>query len=305
MGERDYERYTGPQRLGRDLSTLQGLIEGIGLDSRISPEEVAALNRWCDEHMALTTKPAFADLIARVRKSIADSVLTAEEKEDILWFTQRVTTANPFFDVATRDMQRLHGLLVGIAADGKVTEEELGGVRTWLESAENLRGHWPYDEIDSLVTGVLADGEVDPEEHRFLLKFCREFEDPNPGRIMDAPFTEDHVRYGVCASCPEVEFRERRFCVTGSSLFGERILLEDVVERLGGMPLPRVRRDLSYLVVCGGGNASWAFSCYGRKVERAMELRRMGSDLAIIHEADFWDAAEERGIKRPVPGMHA
>lgn len=32
---------------------------------------------------------------------------------------------------------------------------------------------------------------------------------------------------------------------------------------------------------------SWAFSCYGRKVEKAVQLRKDGSQVIIVHENDF------------------
>jgi len=51
-----------------------------------------------------------------------------------------------------------------------------------------------------------------------------------------------------------------------------------------------------YLVVCDSGNELWAFSCYGRKVERAYEQRRKGHHILIVHERDFWDALASHGV---------
>ncbi|GMA55471.1 hypothetical protein GCM10025857_68280 [Alicyclobacillus contaminans] len=48
--------------------------------------------------------------------------------------------------------------------------------------------------------------------------------------------------------------------------------------------------DTDYLVVGDQGNPCWAFSCYGRKVEKAVKLRKQGRRILIIHEVDFWDA---------------
>ena len=45
-----------------------------------------------------------------------------------------------------------------------------------------------------------------------------------------------------------------------------------------------------YLIVGNEGNPCWAFSCYGRKVEKAVELRKKGSNIQIINEDDFWNA---------------
>ncbi|HPN82790.1 MAG TPA: NAD-dependent DNA ligase, partial [Spirochaetota bacterium] len=57
-----------------------------------------------------------------------------------------------------------------------------------------------------------------------------------------------------------------------------------------GQVQDRVTEETDYLVVGSGGSPYWAFSCYGRKVERAMNLRRDGHPVSIVHESDFWDA---------------
>lgn len=47
---------------------------------------------------------------------------------------------------------------------------------------------------------------------------------------------------------------------------------------------------LNYLVIGAEGNPCWAFACYGRKVEKAVELRKKGVRVVIVHENDFHDA---------------
>ena len=39
------------------------------------------------------------------------------------------------------------------------------------------------------------------------------------------------------------------------------------------------------------GNPCWAYACYGRKIEDAIDRQRNGQSLAIVHEHDFWEAA--------------
>jgi hypothetical protein len=230
---------------------------------------------------------------------VFDGVLDDEERADILHFCERLKSPCPFYSVATADMQRLHGLLAGVGADGVVNEEELRGLREWMEAAENLKGTWPYDEVDSLVTNVLSDGRIDEEEHRFLLAFTLGFLQSTNTLVLEAPFEEELVRHGICAVQPEVSFDGKLFCVTGSSPRASRRQIESVVAQLGGKPHPRVVRDLDYLIVAAERSLSWAFSCYGRKVEAAMALRRSGARLAIVHESDFWDAAADHGVQSP------
>jgi hypothetical protein len=294
-----YEKFTGLARLDRDVHELEGLLRGIAADGRVLPQEVVALRRWCDQHDDADRMSPFDSLVPRVRAAIEDGVLTDDERADVLWLCERTRTPSAYYSVATSDMQRLHGVLAGIGADGAIVERELRSLREWMEGADHLRGTWPYDEIDGLITGVLSDGKIDEEEHRFLVAFTSEFLRATTNLVLESPFEESLIRFGVCASCPEIVFKDRRFCFTGESPAGARRHLEQVVAQLGGEPLPRVRADLDYLIVGAEGGKSWAFSCYGRKVEAAVKLRKSGARLTIAHEFDFWDAAADHGVERP------
>ena len=62
---------------------------------------------------------------------------------------------------------------------------------------------------------------------------------------------------------------------------------------LGAVFSPNVTSQTHYLVVGAGGNPCWAFSCYGRKVEKAVDARKSGNPILIVHESDFWDAVAD------------
>ena len=54
-----------------------------------------------------------------------------------------------------------------------------------------------------------------------------------------------------------------------------------------------VSRYLNYLVIGAEGNPCWSYACYGRKVEKAVELRRAGAQILLVHENDFHDAVAD------------
>ena len=51
-----------------------------------------------------------------------------------------------------------------------------------------------------------------------------------------------------------------------------------------------ITKKTNYLIIGSEGNTCWAFSCYGRKVEKAIDLRKSGCNIQIVKEIDFWDA---------------
>ncbi len=291
--EYEYYHYTLPQQIDKEIHQLEGLIKGISIDGKIKRPEIAAVKGWCDRHSIVRTKSPFNEIIPLIYQAIEDGVLDEEERQDILWLCQQFTTPNTYFSAITSDMQRLHGMLAGIAADGLIEEQELRGLEKWLEDHQHLKGYWPFDEIDSLIISVMADGEIDEQEHTLLLKFCNEFLSSTANLVLQTPIQEDLLRDGVCAACPEISFSERLFCLTGRSSRCSKSEIVQTVSQLGGFVSPNMKRDVDYLVIGAEGSNCWAFSCYGRKVEAAVRLRRDGLPVQIIHEHDFWDAVED------------
>jgi len=171
-------------------------------------------------------------------------------------------------------MQRLQGILAGIVADGKITEEELSGLNEWLKNHTVLRTVWPYDEIDALIYEIMSDGIIDEQEHFVLVNFCNQFLLNTTNMVLDLPIGEELLRTGVCSAMPELDFKRKLFCLTGSFENGPKNLIAEDIIKLGGKVSKGVRKDLDYLIVGGNGNDCWAFACYGRKVEKAMNYRK-------------------------------
>lgn len=288
-----YYRFTGRSRIEKSVNSLLGLVEGISIDGKINDDEVHFLNLWLDDHRGVQSKHPFNELVPVVAEAIADGELSDEERQDILWLCERLHSTE-FFDQPTADLQRLHAILGGIAADGEITDEELQGLSQWLENHAHLRTCWPYDEVDSLVTAVLADHRIDPEEHKMLMSFFSEFVAILDDRTITNPvFSEQNTVSGICAVCPDITFEGAVFCFTGASNVYTRPGFIQVVQRMGGEAAPGVSKKINYLVIGAEGNPCWAYACYGRKVEKAVQLRKQGSSLLIVHENDFHDAVAD------------
>lgn len=288
-----YYMFTGRSRIDKSVNSLLGLIEGISIDGKVKENEVHFLNLWLDDHRDVQAKHPFNELVPVVAEAIRDGVLSEDERQDILWLCERLRSTK-FFNRTTADLQRLHAILGGIAADGEVTKEELVGLSQWLDDHQHLRTCWPYDEVGSIVTAVLADHQVDAEEHKMLMAFFSEFVAILDDRTITNPvFSEQNTVSGVCAVCPEITFEGAVFCFTGASSVYTRSGFVEVVQGLGGEVASNVSKKINYLVIGAEGNPCWTYACYGRKVEKAVQLRKQGLPLLIIHENDFHDAVSE------------
>ncbi|XGB40533.1 MAG: BRCT domain-containing protein [Cyanobacteria bacterium LVE1205-1] len=303
MSDHDaYRKFTGKAEFEKAVNSLLGLVEGIAIDAKINDNEIGFLHAWLVDHRINCGRHPFNELFPVVEQAVADGVLTEEERADISWLCNRLTSAE-YFNAATADMQRLHALVAGIASDGEISVEELKGLSVWLQEHEHLKKCWPYDEIESLVTSVLADKKIDPDEYKMLINFFSEFVSILDNKMTVSPaFQEGMNVVGLCAVCPEIAIADAVFCLTGQSHKYTRSEFEELISSLGGKSASGVSKKVNYLVVGADGNPCWAYACYGRKVEKAVELRRAGYPIVIVHENDFHDAVSDQQRNKMVRG---
>lgn len=290
---REYFGFTGRSRLDKAINSLVGLVEGIAIDGSINADEIGFLRLWLLENVDLRNRHPLNELMPVVEEAMADGVLTDDERQDILWLCEKLRSTE-YFDATTADIQRLHALMAGITADGVITEAELRGLSDWLTEHDQLRTCWPYDEVGSLVTTVLSDGRIDASEHNLLRDFFSEFVAVTDNRTIVSPKIKEGASVvGLCAVCPEVSFEGTKFCFTGASSKYTRADLAALVKRLGGDVVGSVSASLNYLIIGADGNPCWAYACYGRKVEKAVALRKEGARILLVHEHDFHDAVAD------------
>lgn len=276
--------------LSKSINTLLGMIEGIAVDSNINATEIDFLNMWLDEHKEVLGRHPFNEIAPVLQQAANDQILRPEQKDDLMWLCEKLTSTE-FFDLVTAGIQRLHALIGAIASDGVVTEEEVRGLRHWLNDHSYLKTVWPYDEIESLITNVLADQEVTPEEQNMLQQYFMEFTALLDDKTITNPPEQKGLSVaGLCASCPDIQFEGRVFALTGESSKYKRAELVAVIEDLGACFSSNVTKKTNYLIIGAEGNPSWSYACYGRKVEKAIELRKQGIPLVIAHENDLHDA---------------
>lgn len=289
-----YHHFTGAKRIAKAMNSLEGIVQGLAIDRAVSSKELSALALWLGQHREFIHLHPFTEVFLRVDEILSDGIVDPEEVADILWLCNRFTVPNEHFDVVTAGMQKLQGILGGIVADGIIAPDELRGLQDWMDENDCLRSCWPYDELEAIIMAVLKDGVIDANEHRALEGFFSEFFVHFGHRALElADPPESPLIMGVCAVSPNISFRERQFCFTGASNRITRAKIEEQVLKLGGIFQPRVTRETHYLVIGAAGNPCWTYACYGRKVEQAVQLRKKGSPLLIVHENDYWDAVQD------------
>ncbi|HWA28908.1 MAG TPA: BRCT domain-containing protein [Lacunisphaera sp.] len=290
-----YFEFTGRQQRDKALSVLSGILQGFISDREFHPKEVVELKDWQAERRHLMGPQDFREIDKSITRALMDGRLEQWEVDEIRALCQRAASNAPYFDAVTKALQELFGYLHGILADRVIKSEELKGLISWMEDYSHLKKIYPFTEIEALVFGVLRDKTIDPKEQKLLQAFFSQFVVLSRNQ---SDFTDDLKLSakelcvgGICAVAPDVTFEKKLFCFTGFSTKGKRSDFAREVTQRGGTYHDSVIQDLNYLVIGGAGNPSWAYSCYGRKVEAAILMRKRGNPLLIIDEVDFWDAA--------------
>ena len=186
----------------------------------------------------------------------------------------------------SKAIDQLSGICSGILADGVVTQEEAAFFAEWVRKFAPFEPVWPFTDILARVERIFADGRCDDEEREELKgvmeALCGYTAETKPVETYSTTLPLDSP-----LPAP-ILFPERVFTVTGKFAFGTRRKVMDAIVARGGIPSDSApTRESHYLVVGVFASRDWANTNYGRKIERAVELRDSRSGIAIISE-EHW-----------------
>ena len=293
--ESEYREFTGRAEMQKAINSFLGILEGISIDHDVVSLEVQELKHWYNLYRDLIDHRPFCELLPAIDKALSDQVLTYDEVEDLRWLCKQVSSVD-YYNLVTSEIQMLHGLLHGLLADNALTDIEIIALQEWLHDHRDLKGTYPFDEIFSLLYAVMSDGIISNDERNTLKAFFSEFIDTRDSLCLNevelVALRQEYNIHNICARDPVIELAGRTFCFTGKSSRGTRDSIAELVVSCGGIYNDKITRDTQYLIVGADGSPCWAFSCYGRKVEQAVHLRKKGSLLTIVNENDFWPALE-------------
>ena len=173
----DYRKYTSPAELHKAVNTLRGLVAGITTDRAVSDDEINELSNWCLVNSKFSSRHPFSELIPKIKEIYEDGIITEEESADILWLCNNFVSDSDYYDLITSSIQFLSGLMHGIMADGEISDKEVYALSDWVRTNEYLSGCYPFDELESLICTVLADGKIDDDERNILKSFFSNFID--------------------------------------------------------------------------------------------------------------------------------
>ncbi|MCF3935054.1 BRCT domain-containing protein [Acuticoccus sp. M5D2P5] len=189
--------------------------------------------------------------------------------------------------IEKRQIDELIGLARGIAADGAINQAEAEVLATWLAANASASESPIIWILYTRVGEMLSDGVLDDDEKSELLATLTKLTgDPSElGEELKA------TTLPLCDPAPAVRFTDEKFCFTGTFAYGCRKTCENVAKLHGG-DAGGLLKSTTYLVIGTYVSDAWVYSTYGRKIEKACQMRAKGLPIAIISE-DHWVRAVE------------
>ncbi|MET4081664.1 hypothetical protein ABIB40_001613 [Pedobacter sp. UYP30] len=295
LAQKELDVFTSKARADKAIHSLKGILLGINLDKEVNDREITELKNWSENHRSLINRNPFKEFMTIISETVSENFPATEIIEDLFWLCQKYESDNYYYNPITTDLQILQGICHGILADGVIKETEIRDLEEWLEQNTHLSTYYPYDEIRSLILSIVSDGIIEAEEILILKAYLNQFvqlENEEVANEIEKETIGINIS-GHCTSDPKIEIDGKTFCVTGVLKSGSRSELEKLIADFGGIPTKSLTKKTDYLIVADNGNPAWAFACYGRKVERALEMRKIGNKISLIHEFDFMDAIED------------
>jgi NAD-dependent DNA ligase len=254
---------------------------GIKADGHINETEIELLHSWMNSIGILKSKAPYNNLVTKINEILADGIVTVEEAEDLIWLCRSYLdyNTNPYYDVITSATQQLGGFLAGISADNNINVRELNALRNWSSENATLFNTWPFDALLPAIDRISSDRQLPADEHGELLSFCHCVSAIKPvGRAN----TETVAKLPM--QTVSILIQDSTFCFTGESPNYTWKELAKIVEMYGGVAAASVNAQLHYLVICDVPNPAWAFQMYGRKVEKAMNMKKKGAGVEVVFE---------------------
>lgn len=201
------------------------------------------------------------------------------------YFLKGAAAAQNSHRVLCREISEMLGVCRGVIADGVVTPEEVQFLDTWLAAHPLAATSFPGSAVAARLRRVYQDGIVTDEERAELLALLQDATGQISPQAVTAP-----TKLPLDEPAPPLVFQGSTFCFTGKFASGTRSWCENETVARGGLCKSAVDRTLCFLVIGSVGNEQWAHSSFGRKIEKAVDLKSGGAPVAVISEQHWCEA---------------
>jgi len=184
----------------------------------------------------------------------------------------------------SKSFDQLKGICHGILADGVVNDSEARYFHQWVVCNADVQKVWPFSEVAARIAKVFEDGVISEEEREEIVEIMKSI--TGGGFLPHVGVDDTSLRLPLSIPQPDaLVYEGSGFCVTGRFAFGTRQKVVDAITERGGTIHTAPQIKTRYLLIGHFCSRDWAYTNYGTKIQRGVELREGGkSEIAIISE---------------------
>ena len=266
----------------RAMHGLRGILTGVVADQQLNEKELLFLDVWLQSQDALRDHEDVVTILSQVGEVLEDGKITSDELLAMQKSIEEIVASSS--EDSAEGLGRadeLVGFLTGVASDGILNDQEVQALSTWLNSNESIRDKWPASVIVHRLNNILEDGIITEEEREDLMTTVHQ--------ITGTEATVEDVSYEVSTEVWEdevenVELAGSVFCLSGEFVSGDRNTVDTSLRLRGAHTSPNVNKDVNYLVIGTLASRDWLYTSHGRKIEKALLLKRKDVPISIITE---------------------
>lgn len=275
-------RFNHTKNMQKAVAGLSGILLGITADEKLNEQELLFLDVWLRSQDHLKDDGDVVDLLDLIKDILADGIITSDELEELQALVDDVIEFRDINDVDIPfQINQLIGLLCGIAADDVLMDLEIQSVIDWVNDNENTITEWPINILLQRLKEIVVDGEISDTDRQDFLEMIK--------KITGTHFSETGSATASTTECFEddiesIHYYGSTFCFTGVFITGTRATVQEIAKRKGAKTTKDVSKNTNYLVIGTTESADWRFASYGRKIERALQLKTESYPITIITE---------------------
>ena len=179
------------------------------------------------------------------------------------------------------------GLVRGVIADGKVTEDEAQRLAEWTRENPEVATRYPANLLSRRLERIFMDGRVDGRERVRLGSMLAQFAENPSGFGAGYSLSTD---LPITRPAPDVAFEGQTFVFGGQLAYGPTHACEREVLELGGMCEHSVSRRTDYVVIGNLAASDWCQLSFGGLIDEVVQYRSRGVPISVITEEHWVNA---------------
>ncbi|MFT6402394.1 MAG: NAD-dependent DNA ligase [Pseudohongiellaceae bacterium] len=267
------------------LHGLKGILIGIVADQRLNEKELLFLDSWLKSQNFLSDDEAIITILSSVGDILAHGEINPQELLELQSDIEQLISLMPDPELSDAkgigQKDELLGFLAGVASDGMLNDQEIKALSQWLDRNESIRNSWPASVVVNRLNMVLEDEIITEEEREDLMLTVNQI----TGHLVD----EETIGYGFSTEVWEdivdrLEVAGSTFCLTGDFVSGDRNVVDTMLHCLDAKTSSSVNNQVDYLVIGTLASRNWLYTSHGRKIEKALHIKRQGGQIKTITE---------------------